>query len=145
MIAVDSNLLVYSVREDSPFHREALHCVRQLAESDHPWAITWPSIHEFLAIVTHPKVYRPPTPLSDAIQQVEHWMESPTLRLLGEPERYWHHLKSLLLAGKVIGPVIHDARIASICRAQGVVELWTADRDYSRFPGIAVRNPLHSR
>ena len=145
MIAVDSNLLVYSVREDSPFHGEALRCLCQLAEGEQPWAIAWPSIHEFLAIVTHPKVYRPPTPLSDAIQQVEYWMESPTLRLIGEPERYWDHLKSILLAGKIIGPIVHDARIASICRAHSVVELWTADRDYSRFPGIAVRNPMHSR
>ena len=142
MIAVDSNILVYSVRQDSPWHTEALRCVRTLAESPRPWAIPWPSVHEFLAIVTHPKVYRPPTPLPDAVQQVEYWLESPSLRMLGEGRGYWDHLKPTLLAGKAAGPLVHDAHIAAICRAAGVVELWTADRDFSRFPGIAVRNPL---
>jgi uncharacterized protein len=47
----------------------------------------------------------------------------------------------MLFAGKVAGPLVHDARIASICRAAGVVELWTAGRDFSRFPGVVVRNP----
>jgi hypothetical protein len=29
--------------------------------------------------------------------------------------------------------------------ANGVGELWSADRDYSRFPGVVVRNPLLPR
>jgi uncharacterized protein len=142
MIALDTNILVYSVREDSPWHQAALTCVRQIAEGKPGWAIAWPSIHEFLAVVTHPKVYKPPTSLVDAIRQVEHWMESPTLRLLGESDGYWDHLKALLTASKAVGPLVHDARVAAICRTAGVREIWTADRDYSRFPGLVVRNPL---
>jgi toxin-antitoxin system PIN domain toxin len=142
MIAVDSNLLVYSVREDSPWHRAALACVRSLAEGIAPWVIAWPCIHEFLAIVTHPRIYRPATPTSDAILQVDYWMESPTLRLIGEDAAYWDHLKPILIGAKAAGPVVHDARIAAICRNAGVSEIWTADRDYARFPGILARNPL---
>lgn len=142
MIAVDTNFLVYSVRADSPWHRAALRCVRQLAEGAVPWAIPWPCIHEFLAVITHPRIYKPPTTLEDAIRQVDYWTESPTLNILGEPDGYWEHLKVLLRGGKVVGPPVHDARIAAICRAHGVRELWTADRDYSRFPGLVTRNPL---
>ena len=141
MIALDSNILVYSVREDSPWHRQALDCVRGLAEGARPWAIPWPCIHEFLAIATHPRIYKPPTPLADAILQVDHWMESPTLRLLGEDSGYWEHLKALLSNGKAAGPLVHDARVAAICRSAGVSEVWTADRDYTRFCAPA-RNPL---
>ncbi|MBL8233617.1 MAG: hypothetical protein JNL98_34290 [Bryobacterales bacterium] len=133
---------MYSVREDSPWHKEAHRCVRTLAESMRPWAIAWPSVHEFIAIVTHPRVYRPPTALPDAVQQVEYWLESPSLHVLGESRAYLEHLKPMLFAGRAAGPLVHDARIAAICRAAGVVELWTADRDFSRFPGLAVRNPL---
>lgn len=43
---------------------------------------------------------------------------------------------------EVRGAMIHDARIAAICRSQGVMELGSADRDFSRFPGVSVRNPL---
>jgi len=42
---------------------------------------------------------------------------------------------------KVAGPRIHDARIAAVCLAHGVTELWTADRDFSRFPALRTRNP----
>ena len=142
MIAVDSNILVYSVREDSPWHRVALACVRNLAEGGAAWAIAWPCLHEFLAVVTHPRIYRPPTSTPDAIHQVDYWMESPTLRLLGEDAGYWEHLKSTLTTAKAVGPLVHDARVAAICRNAGVGEIWTADRDYSRFPGILARNPL---
>jgi toxin-antitoxin system PIN domain toxin len=145
MIAVDTNILVYSVREDSPWHEPALVAVRRLAEGPAPWAIPWPCIHEFLAVVTHPRIYKPPTALEDAALQVEYWMESPTLQCLGEGPGYWQHLKTLLASGKGAGPLVHDARVAAICRANGVRELWSADRDYSRFPGVAVRNPLLSR
>jgi uncharacterized protein len=142
MIAIDTNILVYSVREDSPWHRAALASVRRVAEGSGFWAIPWPCLHEFLAVVTHPRIYKPPTPLRDAILQVDYWMESPTLRLLGEGPGYWDHLKPMLLAGKVVGPLVHDARVAAVCRANGVREIWTADRDYSRFSGLPVRNPL---
>ncbi|HUK18566.1 MAG TPA: TA system VapC family ribonuclease toxin [Bryobacteraceae bacterium] len=142
MIALDTNILVYAVREDSPWHRAAYECVRQIAEGGRPWAIPWPCLHEFLAVVTHPKIYKPPTPLTDAILQLDYWLESPTVRLIGEAPGYWEHLKPLLIAGKIAGPLIHDTRIAALCRAHGVREIWTADRDYSRFAGIPVCNPL---
>jgi toxin-antitoxin system PIN domain toxin len=142
MIAIDTNILVYAMREDSPWHGQSIACVRDLAEGASLWAIPWPCVHEFLAIVTHPRIYMPPTPLADAILQVDYWMESPTLRLIGESAGYWGQMKPILLTAKVAGPKVHDARIAAICRASGVSELWTADRDFSRFPGMAARNPL---
>lgn len=142
MIAVDSNVLVYSVREDSPWHKAAIACVRRLAEGAAPWAIPWPCIHEFIAVVTHPRIYRPPTSLEDALLQVDYWLESPSLRMIGEGPGYWEQFKTLLSTGKAIGPLVHDARIASICRTHGIREFWTADRDYSRFPLLRTRNPL---
>jgi predicted nucleic acid-binding protein len=32
--------------------------------------------------------------------------------------------------------------VAALCRQHGVRELWSADRDFSRFVGLAVKNPL---
>lgn len=142
MIAVDSNLLVYSHREDSPWHESADARIAELAEGNALWAIPWPCIHEFLAIVTHPRIYDPPTPLERALSQVDAWMESPSLLLLSESEDYWLKLQSLLQSGKVCGPQVHDARIAALCSYHGVTELWTADRDFGRFPKLKVRNPL---
>jgi toxin-antitoxin system PIN domain toxin len=142
MIAIDSNVLVYAHRKDSPWHEVAYARILQLAEGQAPWAIPWPCIHEFLAIVTHPCIYAPPTPLETAVDQVEAWMESPSLVLLSESENYWEQLRAIIQAARVSGPQIHDARVASLCCQHGVDELWTADRDFGRFPGLKTRNPL---
>lgn len=142
MIAVDSNVLVYAHREDSPWHSSAFDRMVQLAEGRAPWTIPWPCIHEFLAIVTHPRIYAPPTPLAKAIDQVEAWLESPSLVLVSESEDYWEVLRNILQTGRVSGPQVHDARIAALCQQHGVTELWSADRDFGRFPGLSVRNPL---
>ena len=106
------------------------------------WAIPWPCVHEFLAIVTHPRIYAPPTPLARAFDQVEAWLESPTLVLLGESPTHWATLRAMLSAGSVVGPRVHDARVAALCRDHGVSALWSADRDFSRFAGVATVNPL---
>ena len=145
MIAVDTNILVYAHREDSPFHEPAVKRIAELAEGSAPWSIPWPCVHEFLAIVTHPRIYAPPTPLPRALDQVAAWLESPTLALLAESEEYWPVLQALLAKGRIGGPQVHDARIVALCRQHGVRELWSADRDFSRFAGLAVVNPLVGR
>ena len=142
MIAVDTNILVYAHREDSEWHEAAAARVAELAEGRGAWAIPWPCIHEFLAIASHPKIFTPPTPLAAAIDQVEAWLESPTLHVLAESQLHWPRLRALLQSGKVAGARVHDARIAALCLQHGVKELWSADRDFGRFPELAVSNPL---
>jgi toxin-antitoxin system PIN domain toxin len=142
MIAVDTNLLVYAHRAEAQWHDRAAGCLRELAESRSPWAIPWPCIHEFLAIATHPHVWDPPTPTAGALDQVEAWLESPSLVLLAEGPEHWREIRALLEAGRIAGPRVHDARVAALCLAHGVRELWTADRDFSRFPALAAVNPL---
>ncbi|HYD50823.1 MAG TPA: TA system VapC family ribonuclease toxin, partial [Terriglobales bacterium] len=142
MIAVDTNLLLYAHRSDSEWHDRAGDLVRSLAQARASWAIPWPCVHEFLAIATHPRVYDPPTPLAVALAQVEAWMESPGLQLLGDGGDHWATLRPLVEAGRIVGPKVHDARIAALCLAHGVQELWTADRDFSRFPALRAINPL---
>lgn len=142
MIAIDTNILVYAHREDSPWHDKAYARIVELAESRMAWAIPWPCLHEFLAIVTHSRIYNPPTPLPVAIEQIEAWMESPGLTLLSEVDGYWTELRAAVEKGRVTGPQVHDARVAALCRVHGVRELWTADRDFNRYPDIVVRNPL---
>ena len=142
MIAVETNILVYSHRRDSPWHATAAQCVRELAEGSGAWAIPWPCVYEFIGIVTHPRIYLPPSKLTDALAQVDAWLESPSLTLLGEPEASWPLLRECLMKSGVKGPQVHDARVAGLCEAHGVRELWTADRDFSRFSGIRTRNPL---
>ena len=142
MIAVDTNILVYAHREDSAGHAAAFAAVGGLAEGRAAWAIPWPCVHEFLAIVTHPRIFRTPTPLDLAMGQIEAWCESPTLVLLSENDQYPDSLRDVVLPSRVTGARIHDARVAALCVSHGIRELWTADRDFSMFRQIKLRNPL---
>jgi hypothetical protein len=142
MIAVDTNILVYAHREDSPWHEAAFARLAEPAEGRAAWAIPWPCLHEFLAIVTHPEIYNPPSPLQTALAQVDAWLEAPRLVLLAETGSCWPELRAALTAGRVAGPQVHDARVAALCSLHGVQELWSSDRDFGRFPGLKVRNPL---
>jgi hypothetical protein len=144
LIAVDTNVLVHAHRAGTPFHDRALACLTELAEGRAPWVIPWPCLHEFVAVVTHPRIFAPPTPLARALLQVESWLESPSLLVLGESDEYWPVFAEIARAGRISGPRTHDARIAALCRLYGVRELWSADRDFSRFPGLVVHNPLRA-
>lgn len=142
MIAVDTNVLVYAHRRDSDAHEPSRSAVEKLAEGTASWAIPWPCVHEFIAVVTHPRIYRPPSTLDEAFSQLEAWARSPTLHLLGETHDHLEVLRSISVTGRVSGAVIHDARIAAVCTANGVHELLSTDRDFSRFPTLRVRNPI---
>jgi uncharacterized protein len=142
LIAVDTNILVYAHRQDSPWHAHAAARLKEVAEGNASWGLPWPCIHEFLSIVTHPRIYSPPTEAQRALDQVNDWLLAPTLVLIGETDGYWAVLQRLIKDAKIVGPRVHDARVAAICIHHRVTELWTADRDFSRFPGVFARNPL---
>jgi len=144
MIAVDTNILVYSHREESPFHAAAKQIIEQLREGPADWAIPCPCIHEFLAIVTNPKIFKIPTPLDIAFVAIDAWQAGDNLHLLAESDGYLTKLRELALKAKLQGARIHDARIAALCLHHGINELWTADRDFSAFPQLTTRNPLIS-
>jgi uncharacterized protein len=142
VIALDTNILVYGHRRDSPFHERAFRVLEELLGGRSPWAIPWLCIHEFLAKVTHPRIFKIPTPLGFALEQIEEWLRSPSGCVIGEPEGYFETLSTVLRESRVTGAKIHDARIVAICLAHGVDALWSADRDFNRFAGLRVTHPL---
>jgi toxin-antitoxin system PIN domain toxin len=142
LIAVDTNVLVHAHRRDSTWHARAAAVMRDLAEGRSAWALPWPCVHEFFAIVTHPKIYAPPSSIPEAVDQIEAWFAAPGIHLLAEGDEHWATLRRALVNNRLRGPQVHDARIAAICVQHGVDELWTADRDFSRFADLRTKNPL---
>ncbi len=141
MIAVDTNLLVYAHRSDTSFHAAAAACLRGLAEGLAGWCIPWPCVFEFWNVTTHPRIFSPPSTPEQALAQLEAWLGSPTWRLLGDLPTQRPALQQLV-SGSIRGPLVHDARIALICQAHGIDELWSVDRDFSRSTWMKVQNPL---
>ena len=142
MIALDTNILVHAHRGDASLHGKAKEVVKTLAESPAPWAVCYHSLIEFYAVATRTNLWREPSTPEQAAAQIEAWRESPSLRILLDSEDSLDGVIKLSVAGKVSGPMIHDARIAACCQSHGVRELWTVDRDFSRFAGFKTRNPL---
>lgn len=142
MVAVDTNLLVYAHRVDSPFHPAARALIESLGGGSAPWAIPWPCVHEFAAVVTSPRIFKTPTSVDRALKQIATLADSPKIVFLSENEGYLTRLTDVLSAAQAQGGMVHDARIAALCLHHGVSELWSADRDFSRFPSLRTRNPL---
>ena len=146
MIAVDTNLLVYAHRRESRHHAAAAALLRTLAEGDAPWAIPWPCCYEFLSVVTNPRIWRDDATTSEqAWRQLAAWIASPSLRLIGETDGFPEILERFVRRPRVLGAVVHDARIAAICVAHGAEALLTRDRDFSLFPELRTRDPLVGR
>ena len=144
MIAVDTNILVYAHRADATRHAVARERLIELLEGRRPCAIPWPCVHEFFAVVTHPRIYRRPSTAEETLTALAAWRDSPALRFVGEGADHLHVLADLVRSAAVAGPRIHDARIAAICLSHDVEVLWTADRDFSYFPVLRTLNPLVS-
>lgn len=142
MIALDTNLLVYAHRTDSEFHSESKTLVEALAAGSEGWAIPWPCAQEFVAIVTNPRIFKTPTPLAMALATIRGLHDDSGATFLAEGEGDLDRLESILTAARVQTGAVHDARVAAICLFHGVRELWSADRDFSRFPALRVHNPL---
>ena len=142
MIAVDTNLLVYAHRPEMPFHQRARDMLSGAMAAAEPVAVPWPCAHEFLAVVSNPRIFRDPTPVGVALDAIARLFDSLDGRFLAEGEGYLQLLGRIARAAFLQGAVVHDARIAALCLYHGVRVLWSADRDFSRFPDLAVTNPL---
>ncbi|MFO8070393.1 MAG: TA system VapC family ribonuclease toxin [Polyangia bacterium] len=142
MIALDTNFLVYARREETPHHSAARKMLVDLAEGDEPWAIPWPCVYELIRVLTHPRVFDPPSDLDDVLEDLDSLLDSPSLVMLGEGPDHRGHLRRSVAGGRATGNLAHDAHIAALALEHGVRELLTADRDFGRFNGLDVRDPF---
>lgn len=139
MIAVDTNVLVYAHRADTDHHERGLRLVTEQAEGLHPWGLPVFVLNEFLRVVTHPRVFTPPTRREAAMDAVAALLASPTVQLLRPGARFWPLLAAALRDGEATGNLVHDAAIVAVCIEHGADTIITADRGLRRFSSIAVR------
>jgi toxin-antitoxin system PIN domain toxin len=140
VIAVDTNILVYAHREDLPQHTRALRRLMQLAEGQALWAVPVFCLGEFVRIVTHPRLFDPPSSLEEATAALDGLLESPSLAVLSPGERYWPLFSQALREGRAAGNLAFDAQIVAVCREHGVQTLLTEDRDFHRFREFPVEH-----
>jgi len=112
----------------------------ELAEGPSAWGLPVFCLEEFVRVVTHPRVLRPPSPLEEALNALEALLASPSLVVLTPGERYWPLFREASREARAAGNLVFDAQIAALCREHGVRVLLTEDRDFRRFPGLLLEH-----
>lgn len=145
MIGIDTNILVYAFRSDLSQHPIATETITNLMNSSIPWAIAWPSIYEFLRLVTHSKVFKIPSSRKEAIAAIKSLTESPSLNLLSNGLAHFETLSELATEIEAKGNIFFDVHIASIFKEHGITEIITNDADYLKFRDFKITNPFNNQ
>ena len=141
MIAVDTNILVYAHRFECDLHTAAFNELAALAEGRRQWAIPIFCVSEFVRVVTHRRVYSPPSTIAEAMGFVRKLLAAPTCRLALPGEGFIGELEHALREGKARGNLVYDAQIAALCREHGIGEILTNDLDFGRFQNLRMLRP----
>ena len=141
MIIPDVNVLVYSFRGDASEHVRYRAWLERLINGDEAYAIADLVCSGFLRIVTHPRIFSPPTPIGVALAFLDTIRRSPSCSIITPGVRHWQLFASLCEAVNARGNLVPDAYLAALAIESGS-EWITADRDFARFPGLRWRHPF---
>jgi toxin-antitoxin system PIN domain toxin len=141
MRLADVTVLVYAFRADAPGHAAHRAWVEKLVGSDEAYAVSDHVLAGFLRVVTHPRVFHPPTPLKPALAFAHAFRERTNAVPLAPGARHWSIFTRLCREAEARGNLVPDAWLAALAIESGC-EFVTTDRDYARFPGLRWRHPL---
>ena len=141
MIAVDTGLLAWAANRYAPEHSRALRTLESLANGDRPWALPWPAVHRFLALVTHPHVVARTLSPGEAWGFVGALAGSPSVQWLGPTPRHGDVLAELT-AALPAGPLPPGFELATVLREHGVSTLLTTDPAMRAFGFLERIDPL---
>lgn len=141
MILPDVNVLIYAFREDAPEHRAYRGWLESVVNGREAFALSELVLSGVLRVLTHPRIFDPPTPLAAAMEFADALRGQPHARLLTPGPRHWEIFTHLLSAGNAKGNLVPDAYHAALAIEHGC-EWQTTDRDFARFPGLRWRHPL---
>lgn len=143
MIVPDANLLLYAYDKSSAHHAPALKWLESVLAGTELVGLPWQSVWAFLRISTNDRIYTSPLGINEAIAIAQQWIDLKNVRLLVPGENHWGILQEMLVGGRISGPAVTDASLATLAMEFGGV-LYTADRDFARFPGLRWVNPLQT-
>lgn len=140
MILPDVNVLVHAYREDAPRHAPVRAWLEELVHSDRAFGLSDFVLSGFLRVVTHRRIFAPPTPLEGALEFAEALRSQPNCIVLAPGDRHWSIFTRLCREGDARGNLVPDAYLAALAIESGS-ELVTTDRDFARFEDLDWRTP----
>jgi toxin-antitoxin system PIN domain toxin len=141
MIVVDINVLIYAYNAGAPEHPKARAWIENAFSASDPLFVPWAVVHAFLRLTTKARLLMRPFTIEEAVAIVEEWFSSGAVLLIEPGPRYWSVLRELVTRSNIVGDLVADAHIAALALERNAT-VCTADRDFQRFPGVRVINPL---
>ncbi len=141
MRCVDVNVLVYAHRPDAPDHGRWLAWLDGARAEREPLGLMTAVVTGFVRIVTHPKVFDDPTPITAALDFVTAIRASPAARRVEPGDRHGEIFDELCRQTSARGNRVPDASIAAVAIEHNAA-LVTADLGFRRFDGLRVEHPL---
>ena len=138
---IDANLLVFAVREESPFHVKARNWLTDQLNGERRVGIPWQSLAAFLRITTNPRIYERPLEPIAAWTYVEGWLADDLVWTPAPTPRHAQVLGDLIKHHQPRGNLVTDAQLAALAIEHGL-EVCSADTDFARFTEIRWHNPL---
>jgi toxin-antitoxin system PIN domain toxin len=141
VILPDVNVLVYAHREECERHAEYRAWLEDVFASGSAFGVSELVMSGCLRILTHPRIFDPPTPAAEALAFVRQVREHPLAVAVRPAQRHWQVFCGLCEKVGARGNLVADAFLAALAIESGS-EWITTDRDYARFPGLRWRHPL---
>ena len=135
MRLADVNVLVAAFRADAPGHRTCRGLVQGMVDSLLPYGVSDLVLGGFLRVVSHPRVFDPPTPMAEALAFARAYRDSAGAVPVTPGPRHWEIFTRLCDSAVVKGNLVPDAYFAALAIESGS-EWVTADRDFARFPDL---------
>src|ERR1051325_7083394 len=141
MILTDANLLLYAYNVDAVDHDTSRQWLETQLSGPNLFCFAWQSLPAFLRISSNRRAFASPLSIEEATRIVTEWLDRPQTVLLTPGEKHWAIFRKLWESGRAHGPWVMDAHLAALALEHGAV-LASSDRDFSRFPGLKLINPL---
>lgn len=141
MLLTDVNVLVYAYRADAEDHPRYREWLEREINSERAYGVSELVLSGFLRIVTHPRVFKSPSPLKDALNFVSAFRNRVNAVTLAPGPEHWRLFTSLCEKAAAKGNLVPDAYLAALAIESGS-EWISTDRDYARFPGLRWRHPF---
>lgn len=141
MILPDVNILVYAHRREATDHAAFRDWLEDTINADQAFGISDIVLSGFIRVVTHPKVFREPSSIAEALQFADQLLARPQCVPVRPGPAHWRIFTRLCHDSGVRGNLVPDAFLAALAIESGC-EWITTDRDFSRFEDLRWRHPL---
>lgn len=141
MLLPDVNVLVYAFRPDATDHERYRSWLDGMVNGESSYACSDLVLSGFVRIVTHPRIFREPSPMSEALAFAATVRAQPTCHPIFPGAQHWSIFTRLCRQAGVKGNLVPDAFLAALAIESGC-EWVSADGDFARFPGLRWHHPF---